>query len=236
MRIVRPGFGGGGVSFAAVVSDEGAGTPTGSVTFLDGGSSIGEAQVDPSGFASITTTSLAAGTHAVVASYSGDPEHAAASAVAVEVTVRRGGTSYYFISPVGDSIGEGATSSYSDNSLSLPTPHEITMFGVQAWVVMTVQTSTERWDIEFDAPSGQVLLPGTYSAARPGMQGPGQAGLDVSGHSADCSQASGTITIRKIVVDPTGVIGQLDATFSHSCEGFEPPLVGRIRYRADLPA
>jgi hypothetical protein len=62
------------VTFTATVSPNppGAGTPTGTVTFSDGGSPIGTATLDPSGTATITPWSLAAGAHTITASYRGD--------------------------------------------------------------------------------------------------------------------------------------------------------------------
>jgi len=59
------------VTFTATVSAT-AGTPTGTVTFLDGGSSIGTATLDSTGAGSFTTSALAVGTHTITASYSGD--------------------------------------------------------------------------------------------------------------------------------------------------------------------
>lgn len=59
------------VTFTAAVSAT-SGTPTGTVTFLDGASNLGTATLDSTGTASLTTSSLAVGTHTIAASYSGD--------------------------------------------------------------------------------------------------------------------------------------------------------------------
>jgi len=59
------------VAFTATVSAT-TGTPTGSVTFLDGTASLGTGTLDPTGAATFTTFALAVGTHAITASYSGD--------------------------------------------------------------------------------------------------------------------------------------------------------------------
>ncbi len=58
------------VTLTATVSSD-AGTPAGSVAFLDGSASLGTAQLDGSGVASITVPSLNAGSHALTANYSG---------------------------------------------------------------------------------------------------------------------------------------------------------------------
>jgi hypothetical protein len=63
------------VTFTATVTGgSGAGTPTGTVTFADGGTQLGTATLDGSGTATFTTTTtpLAAGTHTITASYGGD--------------------------------------------------------------------------------------------------------------------------------------------------------------------
>jgi VCBS repeat-containing protein len=61
------------VTFTATVSTvaPGAGTPTGTVTFWDGGSSIGTGTLS-GGVASFTTSALAVGSHAITSSYGGD--------------------------------------------------------------------------------------------------------------------------------------------------------------------
>jgi hypothetical protein len=61
------------VTFTATVSpvSPGAGTLTGTVTFLDGGNSIGTAPLG-GGVATFTTSALAVGNHTITASYNGD--------------------------------------------------------------------------------------------------------------------------------------------------------------------
>ncbi len=66
------------VTFTATVaaSSPGAGSPTGTVTFKDGSTTLGTGILSTAGgvtTASFSTSSLAAGTHAITASYGGDP-------------------------------------------------------------------------------------------------------------------------------------------------------------------
>jgi hypothetical protein len=70
---VNPSVFGQSVRFTATVGSvaPGAGTPTGTVTFFDGGSSIGTGTLS-GGVASFTTSGLAVGNHAITASYGGD--------------------------------------------------------------------------------------------------------------------------------------------------------------------
>ena len=50
----------------------GAGTPTGTVTFFDGANPIGTGNVNGSGIAQVSTTTLTVGTHNITATYNGD--------------------------------------------------------------------------------------------------------------------------------------------------------------------
>lgn len=58
------------VTFTATVTS-GDGTPTGTVTFLDGGEALGTGTLDGSGQATLTTSALTAGSHAITARYEG---------------------------------------------------------------------------------------------------------------------------------------------------------------------
>jgi large repetitive protein len=62
------------VSLSATVTPvaPGAGAPTGTVQFFDGGTALGTAAVQANGRATLTTGGLSAGVHTITASYSGD--------------------------------------------------------------------------------------------------------------------------------------------------------------------
>ena len=61
------------VTMTATISpaDNGAGTPTGSVTFNDGNNALGSAPVDGSGQATFNTTTLSVGAHSITANFTG---------------------------------------------------------------------------------------------------------------------------------------------------------------------
>ena len=77
------------LSAAVVVPAPGAGQPSGAVTFFDGAAVLGAALLDGSGLASLQVATLAAGTHALGASYAGDGSFAGAGAAAVSFPVSR---------------------------------------------------------------------------------------------------------------------------------------------------
>ena len=58
------------------------GTPTGTVTFLDGATPLGTGTLT-AGVATLTTSTLAAGSHTITAAYGGDTNFAAATSAAL---------------------------------------------------------------------------------------------------------------------------------------------------------
>ena len=70
----NPSFFGDSATLTATVTvaPPGAGVPSGTVTFADGGTVLGTSPLDPSGHATLVTAGLQVGTHVLVASYSGD--------------------------------------------------------------------------------------------------------------------------------------------------------------------
>ena len=80
----NPSLFAGSVMFTATVTaaSPAAGTPTGTVTFLDGTTIIGT-QTLTSGQAALSTSALSSGTHVITASYSGDTNFTAATSAAL---------------------------------------------------------------------------------------------------------------------------------------------------------
>ncbi len=91
----NPSVAGQPVTFTASVAAvaPGAGGPTGSVTFLDGATVIGSGVLDAAGTATLTTSSLSVGSHAITAAYGGDVDFVAStSAPATQVVSATGST------------------------------------------------------------------------------------------------------------------------------------------------
>ncbi len=100
----NPSVFGQSVTFTATVSAiaPGAGNPSGTVTFLDNGVSIGSGSVGAGGVATLTTSALAVGTHAnITAQYSGDASFNGSTSGAHAHTVNKANstTSMLVISP-----------------------------------------------------------------------------------------------------------------------------------------
>jgi large repetitive protein len=77
------------VTFTVAVTSTGV-TPTGTVTFLDGSTTIGTATLNSSGVAVFPTLSLASGTHIITASYAGDNNTAPATSAPATQIVKDG--------------------------------------------------------------------------------------------------------------------------------------------------
>src|SRR5262249_31298200 len=76
------------VTFTATVAGSGA-TPTGVVTFKDGGSTIGTGTLNGSGQATLTTASEAVGGHSITAVYGGDGNFATSTSPPLAFTVHQ---------------------------------------------------------------------------------------------------------------------------------------------------
>ena len=82
------------VTFTATVTvvAPGAGTPTGTVTFLDGATPLGTVALDAMGQASLTTSALVAGARAITVRYAGDGSFAPSASAALSETVTKAST------------------------------------------------------------------------------------------------------------------------------------------------
>jgi len=76
------------IGFTATVTPaSGAVTPTGTVTFYDGATSIGSGSLNGTGVGTFSTTSLAAGSHSITAQYGGSTAFSASTSTAVTVII-----------------------------------------------------------------------------------------------------------------------------------------------------
>src|SRR5436309_3526137 len=69
-----------------------AGVPAGTVTFYDGATALGTGSVNSSGQATLSTSSLTAGSHSITASYAGNSNFASSTSAALTQTVNKANT------------------------------------------------------------------------------------------------------------------------------------------------
>jgi sugar lactone lactonase YvrE len=94
-------------SFTASVSST-TGIPTGSVSFYDGGVSIGQAQLNAQGVAALSTSTLTVGNHSITAVYIGNGNYNTSTSAALQHTVVLATTSLTLAGP-GTPVDAGGT-------------------------------------------------------------------------------------------------------------------------------
>ncbi len=103
------------VIFTAVVhpTSPGAGTPTGTVTFKDGATTIGTAQTLSGGTASVTTSTLTVATHSITVVYSGDGNFTISTSSPESFTVNQAASASAVISSL-NPANPGASVTFTD--------------------------------------------------------------------------------------------------------------------------
>ncbi len=108
----NPSVFGQSVTFTATVTatPPGSGTPTGTVTFLDGATSIGTGTLDGSGVATLATGALSVATHSITAQYAGDANFGPSTSTAVSQVVNQAATTTALTSGANPSVfGQNVT-------------------------------------------------------------------------------------------------------------------------------
>jgi uncharacterized protein YhjY with autotransporter beta-barrel domain len=124
---INPAVPGQSVTFTATVSavSPGTGTPSGSVSFKDGATTLGSVTLS-GGQATFTTTTLAVGPHSITAVYAGDTNNAGSTSSALTETVNKASTSVSLTSSAnpavpGQSVAFTATVSAAPPATGTPT-------------------------------------------------------------------------------------------------------------------
>jgi hypothetical protein len=138
------------------------------------------------------------------------------SAHATEVVVR---------SSSGEDIGEGQSGDYVGAQVDF------------SGTVGEVLLAAGPYRIELES-TGSNFACGTYVGATefddtrhvPGMT----PVMTITGDGTGCTD-NGTFTIYQMAANKKGILTQLNATFSHTCDSSPAPLVGVIRYNATTP-
>ncbi|MGA2443262.1 MAG: Ig-like domain-containing protein, partial [Tepidisphaeraceae bacterium] len=108
----NPSVFGQSVTFTATVtaSAPGSGIPTGSVTFMDGSTTLGTGTLNGSGVATFNTSNLSIASHSVTAVYGGDSDFTTSTSSAVNQTVNQDATTSVVASSANPSLfGQSVT-------------------------------------------------------------------------------------------------------------------------------
>lgn len=103
---------------ATVAEVSGSGLPTGSITFMDGTTSLGSMTLNGIGVAVFTTSSLAVGAHSITTVYGGDSANSPSTSAATSVTVTAAAAPSVTISvsPTSLTVGQSATLTWSSTN------------------------------------------------------------------------------------------------------------------------
>ncbi len=110
------------ITLNATVAPQTQGAPTGTITFSDGAVQLGQATL-LQGTATLSTSSLAIGSHSITASYSGDSHYAASTSSALTQVVQNGATTTALTAtPNPANVGQNVILTASVNAASSGVP------------------------------------------------------------------------------------------------------------------
>ena len=143
------------VTFTAAVSAmaPGSGTPTGTVTFLDGSSTLGTSTLDGAATASVSTSTLTAGSNLITVVYGGDVNFNTSTSSAVSQSVNQASTTTSVAFSVNPSMfGQSVTftATVTPNAAE-PQPKRINKNGVlpPKWCCLDTHLGAERHEDAF---------------------------------------------------------------------------------------
>jgi hypothetical protein len=156
---------------------------------------------------------------------------AVAILLAAQATAVFAVTGLKYISTSGDYIGQGIT-----QTLKASSGATVTVSGTAGSASVSVTDPGNWWYLDFAAPGGSPLAPGSYpDAARYPFNSPMSPGLSMSGNGRGCNTLKGWFRVLEYQVDGSGTVSKLAIDFVQNCEVTGPPLYGSIRYKSDYP-
>ena len=202
----------------------------GAVTVLSGASGSGSATVtysvapNPGGTRTLT---LVAGGKAMKILQSGQPPS--------------DGTFVSYKSQAGDWPGGGGAHMYALNDaiwsvrVNTNTWNAVGVNSVNIWIDDPPGADPAWWwGIDFAAPAGQQLVPGTYeSATRFPFQEANSPGFDFGGSGRGCNTLTARFVVHEAVYGPGPTVERFRATFEQHCDGRSPALTGEVRIIAN---
>jgi hypothetical protein len=145
----------------------------------------------------------------------------AAGAAAGTVTAASG--SLTMTSEAGDYVGAGQQWAYDAGADRISV-------GAERWGTARAFVSAANgdfWLLQFTAPGGARLTPGTYSNAQRSFDD-SHPGLDVGGMGRGCNDTSGSFTVLDVSYGPYGYLQSLHVTFEQRCGASSAALRGEL--------
>ena len=177
----NPAVSGSSVTFTATVSAvaPGQGTPTGTVTFFDGGNPLGGGTLNSGGVATLSTSALPAGSHTITATYTTTPAFAGSTSSGLSETISSTGTAVALSSSLNPSVlGQSVTLTAVVTSGGGPTPAGTVQFlvgGSPFGSPVTLDGSGTGSLITTALPAGASIITAGYTSTNslsPSTSGP----------------------------------------------------------------
>jgi hypothetical protein len=195
--------------------------PTGSVSFFDGSTLLGAVPVGGFGVAKLTLNSLKPGSHSINATYTGDANYPASTSTAITQTVSSARSYFWFTGGSGDFITRGTMANFAAGNSGL-------FIGYLGPFLQAGSNDAGDWLVQLTPPAGATFHAGsTYPIAV--NADATHAGVNFGGDGRGCNSTSGSLTIRRIATNASGVLTALNAKFLQHCDfPTDPPSVGTI--------
>ena len=153
------------VALTAMVTSSTTGTPTGNVSFADGGTSLGSAPLNNAGTATLSTSTLAAGPHSITTAYAGDSNFAGITSAALTETVQ---DFQFSVSDSTATVNAGGVARYTvqvapTNGATFPSAVLLALTGLPAGATSMISTSS------ITAGSGTTSVTVTVQTAQPNV-------------------------------------------------------------------
>ena len=159
---VNPSTAGQTVTFTATVTGA-SGTPTGTVTFMDGTTSLGTGTLNGAGVATLDTSTLTVGPHSVTATFAGDGIYASSLSTAVSQSVSNAAPTAWSMNPTAGPVAGGTSVTISGTGF---VTGATVAFGAKTATV----TSLSPTSITVTAPSAASASTVTVKVTNPDTQ------------------------------------------------------------------
>jgi sugar lactone lactonase YvrE len=218
----NPAPAGSQVTFTAVVTSTNGPEPTGTVQFNDGSTSLGSGVVGSNGTAVLSLTSLAPGTHSIVAVYSGDTDNLTSTSAPLIETIQQIPTATA-LTPSQNPISAGAT-------LNLAAAVTATGAPAGAGAITGNVTFSEGSTVY-----GSVALNGSGDATFPISTLPAGSHSIIASYSGNTNYASSTSAILVEVVQSTATTTTLTSTAPTTLAGETASFTAAVSSSTGIP-
>ena len=168
------------LTLTATVSPVSAGTPTGTVNFMEGTTSLGSSALNGTGIATLSTSALSAGTHSITAVYSGDAAFTASTSSAFAVSANFA-LSASTASPPSVMAGESSSSTIRVSPINGFNPSEVTFTcNIAPALSPAASCSVTKMTVANDSATAMLTvttIAGTSASDSHPAGGPGSRGM-----------------------------------------------------------